>query len=104
MSSDKPNKKQKELKKPLIERIEEGTTILKKLNDIGVPDTVPGYSDLKTQLETWMDGGPTWQGKIQFPSFGRTAHILLPTKIGCKATLAFKLDDGSGLKNPPAKL
>ena len=100
----KDQKPKDQEKKPLIERIEEGTAILTKLNEIGVPDTVIGYSDLKSQLDTWMEGGPTWQGKVQFPSFGRTAHVLLPTKKGCKATLAFKLDDGSGAKKPPAKL
>lgn len=88
--------------KPLEERKEEADTLLQKFNEIGVPDSVIGYAELKKQLDDWSSGGSAWQGKIKFPSFGRTVHLLLPVRPGCKATAAFKLDDGA--TQPPATL
>ena len=98
----KQDKKQPKPLKPLEERKEEAETLLTKFNELGVPDSVIGYSEMKKQLDDWANGGSAWEGKIKFPSFGRTAHLLLPTRIGCKATAAFKLD--AGATEPPAKL
>ena len=88
--------------KPLDERKEESDTLLHKFNEIGVPDSVVGYSELKKQLDDWVNDGPAWKGTIKFPSFGRTVHLLLPIRPGCKASAAFKLD--SGATQPPASL
>jgi hypothetical protein len=73
------------------ERVTEGITLLKKLKEIGVGDYVAGINEVKEQIRIWINNGPAWSGKIDFPSYGRYADILLPIREGRVATLAFKV-------------
>jgi len=64
-------------------------TLLFKLREIGVGDYVAGMDELKAVIRTWIDGGPAWVGKIDFPSYGRVADIVLPIREGRTPSLNF---------------
>lgn len=76
--------------KPVQERLKESIEILKKLVELGVPDTDPSYKELSSHFNIWIKGGDAWQGTVDFMRFERRAHVVLPTKLGCKATCILK--------------
>jgi hypothetical protein len=76
--------------KSIEERLKESIEILKKLVELGVPDTDPSYKELSSHFNTWIKGGDSWQGTVDFMRFERRAHIVLPTRLGCKATCVLK--------------
>ena len=76
--------------KPISDRIKESVEILKKLQELGVPDTDPSYKELSSHFNTWIKGGEAWQGTVDFMRFERRAHVLLPTKLNCPATCVLK--------------
>lgn len=66
--------------KPKADRIKEAITILKKLKELGIPSNEPGYMLTKIELDKWIDGGPRWEGQIDFPRFQRKAQLVLPSR------------------------
>lgn len=69
--------------KPLkskADRVKESITILKKLEELGIPSTEPGYQQTKMKLDQWIQGGNQWSGRIDFPRFGRRAELVLPIR------------------------
>lgn len=73
MSEPKPIKSK-------ADRVKEAVTILTKLKELGIPDTEPGYKQTKEQLDTWINGGDGWTGRVDFPRFGRRAELILPIR------------------------
>jgi hypothetical protein len=73
--------------KPKAERVKEAINILKKLKELGIADTDPGYKETKEHLDTWIQGGDTWVGKILFERYGRRAELVLPTREGRIASM-----------------
>ena len=45
---------------------------------------------LKRVITEWIQTGKAWDGKIEFPSEGRTAELSLPRSATLAATLAYK--------------
>lgn len=76
--------------KPISERLKESMEILKKLVDLGIPDTDPSYKEISTHFNDWIKGGEAWQGTIDFMRFERRAFVVLPTKFGCIASCVLK--------------
>jgi hypothetical protein len=72
------------------ERVKEGITILKKLRDLGVPESLGEYNQLKDIIRTWVNEGEYWKGKLVFPTFERVADITLPSRQGYTAELYFR--------------
>jgi hypothetical protein len=72
--------------KSIQERLKESIELLKKLRDLGVPDTDPSYKELSAKLSEWVKGGDAWQGHVDFQRFERRAYLVLPTKPGRIAT------------------
>ncbi len=69
--------------KPLkskIDRVKESVTILRKLQDLGIVNTDPGYLEVHQHLKQWIDGGDAWDGRVDFPRFGRRAELVLPVR------------------------
>jgi hypothetical protein len=69
--------------KPLkskMDRVKESITILKKLQELGIPKTEPGYTQTKQLLDEWIAGGDLWSGRVDFPRFGRRAELVLPVR------------------------
>jgi hypothetical protein len=85
--------------KPQKERVTEGIKLLQQLKDLGVHDTLPSYILLKSHINEWIRNGNVFEDKIPFPTFGRTAHVYLPSLNGRTATIAFKLDNNTHKKN-----
>lgn len=84
MSSAHPGEKTKE------ERVREGISLLRQLQDIGVDPADPQYIMLKDRVSDWVKTGDPWAGKIPFTSYGRVAEVLLPRKAAAAASLAFR--------------
>jgi hypothetical protein len=72
------------------ERVKEGITILKKMRELGVPDSLGEFRQLKDIIRQWVESGEFWKGKITFPTFERVADITLPSRQGFTAELLFK--------------
>lgn len=69
--------------KPLkskADRVKESITILQKLKELGIPTNEPGYVFTKQQLDTWIQGGDRWEGRVDFPRFQRRAELILPVR------------------------
>lgn len=72
--------KQGKIAKPKSDRVKEAITILKKLQELGIPQTEPGYVLTKQKLDEWIAGGDRWEGRIDFPRFQRRAELVLPSR------------------------
>lgn len=66
--------------KSKMDRVKESITILKKLQELGIPSTEPGYLETKQHLDEWIQGGDRWDGRVDFPRFGRRAELILPVR------------------------
>ncbi len=71
------------------ERLQESMNILKQLQELGIPDTDPGYKALSAKFNDWIRGSDAWQGNVDFHRWDRRAKVLLPTKPGTKAKCDF---------------
>lgn len=89
-----PQKKKAEAKpsvKPVAERLKEGVTLLRKMRDLGIAETEPGYVAMKERVDAWIKHDEAWSGKADFVRYGRRAYVNLPMKVGCEATAVLKV-------------
>jgi hypothetical protein len=77
--------------KTVVSRVKESVELIRKFNELGVVDTEPGLVQMRTQMNDWIRGGPAWQGRIEFPRYGRYADVVLPDREGKAATVDFKM-------------
>jgi len=77
--------------KPKEERVREGIALLQQLAGTGVRADSPGWNELKEKISTWVSDGKRWEGRIEFPTYGRYADVILPRKAGQVAELTFKM-------------
>jgi hypothetical protein len=75
--------------KPTAERISESMNILNKLQELGIPNTDPGYKELSGHCNAWIKGGDAWVGHVDFHRWNRRAKLLLPTKPNAIAKCDF---------------
>ena len=64
--------------KPKSERVQEAVQILKKMKEIGIVVTDPGYIETKSVLDTWIADGVERKAEIFFRRYGRIGHMKLP--------------------------
>lgn len=76
------------------DRLKEGLHILNQLREAGVGDVSGGFIDLKKQVSEWVHSGKSWDGRIEFPEYGRYALVTLPKSANVVSTLAFKRKRG----------
>jgi hypothetical protein len=72
------------------ERLSETITILKKLQEVGIADTDPGYQQIKSYMSAWVTSGEAASYKVEFPRHGRRGELVLPGRAGRTATLSLK--------------
>jgi len=72
------------------ERLKEGISLLKQILDLVHDAELEAYLELKRVITEWIQTGKAWDGKIEFPSEGRTAELSLPRSATLAATLAYK--------------
>jgi hypothetical protein len=77
--------------KPVGERAREGITLLRKILDLGIAETEPGYVALKERVDAWIRRDMAWSGKADFVRYGRRAYVNLPMKADCEATAVLKV-------------
>lgn len=75
--------------KPVKERVQESMNILQQLQELGIPDSDPGYKALSAKFNEWIRGGEAWVGNVDFHRWDRRAKVLLPTKPGAPAKCDF---------------
>lgn len=72
--------------KPRSERIKEAVDILLKIKQTGISDKDPGFGETKKILDSWIaeadTSGDGWQGKIDYPRYGRVLEMILPGRQG----------------------
>ena len=59
--------------KPKEERLKEGLNILKQLMDAGVSNKAEPFIELQKRISEWVNTGKSWDGRIEFPEYGRYA-------------------------------
>ena len=78
------------MSKPVEDRVREGITLLKKIQEVGIDISDDGYIELKSKISDWVKTGDPWTGKIKFSFDTRVAEVLLPRKNTAVASLALK--------------
>ena len=73
--------------KPKEDRLRETITILRKLNEVGIADTEPGYQEVKTRMSQWVKDGIASSAKIEFARYGRRGELILPRRADRAASL-----------------
>ena len=76
------------------DRLKEGLHILNQLKEGGVSQASGGFVELKTQVSEWVNSGKSWDGRIEFPEYGRYAIVSLPKSAKVSASVAFKRTRG----------
>ncbi len=71
--------------KPIQERVKESMEILRKIQELGIAATDPGYKELSSRMNEWIKGTEAWKGHVDFHRWNRRAQVLLPTKPGTVA-------------------
>ena len=70
------------------ERLRQTIVILGKLTrDLGIPYTSPEVQELKAHLDTFVQTGEPWEGRVSFSPWGREAHVLLARSGKVEVTL-----------------
>jgi len=75
----------------MADRVKETVTILKKLQEVGIAATEPGYVQVKSHMDDWIKHGGQHTHEIQFPRYGRKGELVLPSRAGRTATLSLKM-------------
>jgi hypothetical protein len=73
--------------KTKAERVQEAVTLLKKLKELGIHVSDPGYKEAKTLLDEWIKTGEPSEHIFWFARYGRKAEIKLPKRVEQAATL-----------------
>ena len=79
------------LEKPKEDRLKEGVSLLKQLQEVGVKKNDLSYMSLQQRISEWVTTGVKWEGDIFFPEYGRVAMISLPKHGNKAATVNFKV-------------
>jgi hypothetical protein len=74
------------------ERLAEVVTLLKKLINVGIPVTDPGYKQCKAIMDTWINDETTDNVKeeIHFMRYGRVGHLSLFSESGKNPVFVLK--------------
>ena len=75
--------------KPKSERLSETITLLKKLPEVGIPNTHPIYFKVKDAMSTWVNMGDAISERMDFGS--HWGDLNLPVKTGRVASLDMKV-------------
>ena len=76
--------------KPKEDRLKEGISLLKQMNDMIQDLEHPGMVELKKVITVWVADGKAYDGKIDFYDHDRFAEVSLPRTANRAATVAFK--------------
>lgn len=76
--------------KPIKERLNESMDLLRKIQELGIAATDPGYRELSKIMNEWIKGGEAWKGEVDFHRWNRRAQVVLPTKPGTNAKCVLK--------------
>lgn len=76
--------------KPKEDRLKEGISLLKQMNDMIQDLEHPGMVELKAVISAWVQDGKAYDGTIDFYDHDRFAEVSLPRTANRAATLAFK--------------
>ena len=79
------------LEKSKEDRLKEGVSLLKQLQEVGVKKNDLSYMSFQQRISEWVYTGTKWEDSIYFPEYGRVAVISLPKYVNKAATLNFKV-------------
>ncbi len=83
--------------KPKEERLKETIRLLKRLQEAGIHDSDPGYTETKRLLSEWVRVEPVVEVTrhiVEFPRYGRQAFIVLPKRADRAAEITLKMAPG----------
>lgn len=72
------------------DRVKETVTILRKLQEVGIADTDPGYKQVKELMTAWVATGEASSHTVDFYRAGRRGELTLPRRADRAAGLALK--------------
>jgi hypothetical protein len=74
--------------KPKAERLKETITLLKKLPQVGIPESSFAYGKIKEMMTAWINDGPAVKEHIDFIS--HKGILTLPVQAGKVSSLDLK--------------
>jgi hypothetical protein len=74
--------------KPKEERLTETITLLKKLPEVGIPQSHYMFTQVKDRMSSWVADGPALSERLDFGS--HWGDLTLPVKQGRVASLDLK--------------
>jgi len=80
--------------KSKAERLKDTIMILKKLQQVGIPKTNPGYQEIQAAMTEWVNSTEAATHVIPIARFGRDAELILPKDSGITAKLNLRLMKG----------
>lgn len=66
--------------KPLTDRVQECTAILRDIHSLGIPNFSPELLKLRGHMNDYIRDGTSWSGTIDFSAYGRIAEVVLPRR------------------------
>ena len=83
--------------KPKAERLKETIALLKRLQEAGIHESDPGYTEIKRLMSEWVRA-ETIEGvakhTVEFPRYGRQAFLVLPKRADRAAEITLKMAPG----------
>jgi hypothetical protein len=76
--------------KPKADRLREGITILKKLQEVGIGPLEPAFAEIKALISGWVTTGEAVAKAVPLVRFDRVAHLVLPQRRTAVASLVLK--------------
>jgi hypothetical protein len=76
--------------KTRAERVSEAVTLLKKLKEVDIGPSEPGYIFCKEKMDLWIQDGKSASYKVEFPHHGRKGELVLPARQGVSPSIHLK--------------
>lgn len=80
------------------ERLKESIEILKKLIEVGIAQTDPGYQETKKYLDEWIQTGESRTYKYYLHRYARKVELILPLRKNVVPTCHLFAPDPEKLK------
>jgi hypothetical protein len=77
--------------KPKGERLKETITLLKRMQEVGIPASDPGYKEIQARLTTWVNTGEPDKFEQGFMRVDRLAQVDLPRRSDRAASINLKV-------------
>ena len=81
----------KSMDKSMNDRLRECVSIITKLSEsLGIPTDSLEVTELRAKMNEYIRNGETWEGKVDFSTYGRIAVCSFPKKANATVEVTLK--------------